>query len=505
VQNNSPECLHAEDSLGSRRIVNLKVFGQQLWCLSCNIALSINNAVSEKNFGLASIFKVKCSQCGRLRTVNTDDKLPGNEGFIVNTKAAFGMIDAGIGPTHLNTFLTSIDLPSIAPKSLKIHERRIGKAIEEVAKESCLKGIQLEKNLTVNESQDVLLDALTAVVPHSFGQHDFCGDWCRSQDAGEKYQHNNLPNGKPLSDSALRLSLTQIFNRYIDCAEKLAECGSSQENESMNNIVASKTPKARHYAASESLSFRIGASICQKNLGSSYANDVFRKLELSPGKKSVKYRTAKDEKRTRKVATSVRREGVAYQSGIAMHDFTQMQNIQNLTEITDFSQCNIVVFDLETAGFAKSDEILQIAAYVENETFSVYISPTQLISKTATAVTGLHAMSGELYLHGTKMISTSATDAVNQFISFLRKYDQCLLIAHNCFKFDAPRLIKLIEKVGLMQAFSSCVKGFADSLEISKCVLPERVKEKQKFSIASLAQDFLPSFDVQNLHNAIED
>ncbi|XP_024884352.1 uncharacterized protein LOC112462679 [Temnothorax curvispinosus] len=103
VQNNSPECLHAEDSLGSRRIVNLKVFGQQLWCLSCNIALSINNAVSEKNFGLASIFKVKCSQCGRLRTVNTDDKLPGNEGFIVNTKAAFGMIDAGIGPTHLNT------------------------------------------------------------------------------------------------------------------------------------------------------------------------------------------------------------------------------------------------------------------------------------------------------------------------------------------------------------------------------------------------------------------
>ncbi|XP_077265901.1 uncharacterized protein LOC143899465 isoform X3 [Temnothorax americanus] len=129
-----------------------------------------------------------------------------------------------------------------------------------------------------------------------------------------------------------------------------------------------------------------------------------------------------------------------------MHDFTQMQNIQNLTEITDFSQCNIVVFDLETAGFAKSDEILQIAAYVENETFSVYISPTQLISKTATAVTGLHAMSGELYLHGTKMISTSATDAVNQFISFLRKYDQCLLIAHNCFKFDAPRLIKLIEK-----------------------------------------------------------
>ncbi|XP_077265898.1 uncharacterized protein LOC143899465 isoform X1 [Temnothorax americanus] len=188
-----------------------------------------------------------------------------------------------------------------------------------------------------------------------------------------------------------------------------------------------------------------------------------------------------------------------------MHDFTQMQNIQNLTEITDFSQCNIVVFDLETAGFAKSDEILQIAAYVENETFSVYISPTQLISKTATAVTGLHAMSGELYLHGTKMISTSATDAVNQFISFLRKYDQCLLIAHNCFKFDAPRLIKLIEKVGLMQAFSSCVKGFANSLEISKCVLPERVKEKQKFSIASLAQDFLPSFDVQNLHNAIED
>lgn len=151
----------------------------------------------------------------------------------------------------------------------------------------------------------------------------------------------------------------------------------------MNNVIASKNPKARHYASSESLNFRVAAAVCQKNIGSSYANNVFLELQLSPGKKSSRYRATKDAKRekervrkgdvtfkrqrlslkklrSRNSATSARKEGVAYQSEMSMHDHTPMLNNRDFAEVTDFSQCNVVVFDLETSGFSQSDEILQV-------------------------------------------------------------------------------------------------------------------------------------------------
>ncbi|XP_014471570.1 PREDICTED: uncharacterized protein LOC106742804 [Dinoponera quadriceps] len=155
--NKPPECFTEIESLGARRIVNLIVLGQQLWCRDYKIPLSINNILSEKRYGLASIFKVKCMQCEKEVFVSTDKRLSEKGGFIVNTKAALGMIDAGIGETHVNSLLTSMDVPSIGPKTIKIHERVVGKAIEEVAEGSCLKSIQLEKKLTVKVAKESVL------------------------------------------------------------------------------------------------------------------------------------------------------------------------------------------------------------------------------------------------------------------------------------------------------------------------------------------------------------
>lgn len=69
-------------------------------------------------------------------------------------------------------------------------------------------------------------------------------------------------------------------------SEKIAKCGSTQSNESLNQVISSKNPKSRHYAESESLNFRVSAAICQKNLGVQYSPKAFEKLGYQQSEKS---------------------------------------------------------------------------------------------------------------------------------------------------------------------------------------------------------------------------
>ena len=64
-----------------------------------------------------------------------------------------GMIDAGIGESHVNTFLSAMDVPSYSPQLMKKHERIVGPVIEEVAEESCIQSIRLEKEKTLEASK----------------------------------------------------------------------------------------------------------------------------------------------------------------------------------------------------------------------------------------------------------------------------------------------------------------------------------------------------------------
>ena len=63
-----------------------------------------------------------------------------------------GMLHAGIGPSHVNSLLTSINLPAVAENTFKAREREIGPVIERLAKESCGKALEVEKSKWINES-----------------------------------------------------------------------------------------------------------------------------------------------------------------------------------------------------------------------------------------------------------------------------------------------------------------------------------------------------------------
>jgi hypothetical protein len=59
------------------------------------------------------------------------------------------MIDAGIGPTHVNAVLSCLNIPAVPVSTLKKHENIVGPAIGTVARNSCLEACIEEREITL--------------------------------------------------------------------------------------------------------------------------------------------------------------------------------------------------------------------------------------------------------------------------------------------------------------------------------------------------------------------
>ena len=115
--------------------------------------LPFNNLHGEKRFGLASVFQVNCPTCGTQNKVWTSKSHSsghrGPQAFDVNTRAALGALHAGIGHTHLSALTSTLNIPSMTHVTFKTREREVGQAVENVAKNSCAKIRQAEKENAV--------------------------------------------------------------------------------------------------------------------------------------------------------------------------------------------------------------------------------------------------------------------------------------------------------------------------------------------------------------------
>ncbi|KAJ8668400.1 hypothetical protein QAD02_010063 [Eretmocerus hayati] len=110
------------------RIVDLIELGRNLKCVACKAYLSLENIDSEKLLGLHSVLVVKCHLCGILTTVAT------------------GLTDGRFA--HINKSIV-LDIPGLSPVTYKRYERIVGLAIEDTARESCLRAAQEERSLTI--------------------------------------------------------------------------------------------------------------------------------------------------------------------------------------------------------------------------------------------------------------------------------------------------------------------------------------------------------------------
>ena len=68
-----------------------------------------------------------------------------------------------------------------------------------------------------------------------------------------------------------------------------------------------------------------------------------------------------------------------------------------------------------------------------------------------------------------------------------------------------PRILKLALSLKLLGEFQTIIKGFADSLIISKMLLKTTHTKGKKCFVSALIREYLPEEDTEVLHNATDD
>ncbi|XP_046465905.1 uncharacterized protein [Neodiprion pinetum] len=358
---------------------------------------------------------------------------------------------------------------------------------------------------------------------HVFGQHENCGVWCKGTHKIE------------LKNQQLYTKLSELFGKYADNAAKFSVAASSQANESINNIMAHKAPKNCCYSLSESGDYRLASTVCTKNEGEKHIMDVNSKLNVSPGKHTASFAKVLDTKRKKRAmkaklpTTKARRnllarkkeasrksmeqsEGIHYETNCGINSCSESRGTVDFRLLLDIlptiavsvDSCNIIYFDLETSGFSKDSEILQIAAKFENSTFSVYLHPSKSIDADASRVTGLKYVGEKLYFYSKEVATIAPREALISFQQFLEFSSKpCVLVAHNA-SFDSSHLLRYIIDYGMIESFKN-IAGFSDSLTVMKKVLPERKAEKKSFNLPILARDLLNFGTSDKFHEALFD
>ncbi|XP_053391808.1 uncharacterized protein LOC128554565 [Mercenaria mercenaria] len=371
--------------------------------------------------------------------------------------------------------------------------------------------------------------SLQQIVPHIFGEHTDCENWCGYLNNPDTHKHKSLPYGRDLSGDELRKDLTAVFKVFIKNSSKIAPGGSTKDVESFNNMVVTKAPKRCHYSASKSLSNRLNCAVAQKNIGHSYITKVNKAIVVSPGYIASRYAKLKEMKHLRRLLfenskeykkqklkkklknhssniQKVLREGTTYKPSIATTD------VADITEIPPSQICpvhehiqfsdnyNNVYCDIETTSLRKDCDILQIAAVCGSVSFNQYILPTQTISQGASNLTGLSHIENVLFLNEKPIENVlHLKEALSVFLAWLSDIGKYVLIGHNFRKFDFPRLIRAFDICDLLASLKTCVVGIIDNLPMYRNVYPQIEKHTQEFLLKHILNE------TYNAHNAIAD
>lgn len=368
-----------------------------------------------------------------------------------------------------------------------------------------------------------LKSALSQIVPHAFGDHDECKEWCAYKKDPTTYRHRDLPGGKDLTGEDLRAALEDALLPFLneEAAKKMAPCGSSQRNECLNSVIGSKAPKIRHYGGSESADFRTAAAIAQFNEGTSYVAQAAEVMGLAPSSTTSQYiesaerkkvkdrqrqstkrfkttRANRRKKKTQQTSSLEAKEGVTYETGIALtragNTLTSGTLLDLRTSITreeyqlytndleqqgqqeeqsHTEQVKYIMFDVETTGLDRESEIIQLCTTVEDKPFQQYLLPERRsISESATKVHGLTISykNGKkaLVKEGAVLPATSQAQGLADFVEYVREQnaESIVLVAHNGNRFDFPLLFNSLRRYNLLELFLTCNITLVDSLQV---------------------------------------
>nr|XP_022311326.1 uncharacterized protein LOC111116620 [Crassostrea virginica] len=147
-------------------------------CDKCTRSVLLDDAIGVLPSGVSGYLVVKCQYCScfiRAAMDKThsgrDEHHTGPKVFDVNTKLATAMYHIGIGPTQLNNFLSVINLPIPASKTIQRRCDEVGSRLEKLATESTNKALQKELELsTEGLSVSPLAENVDSLPTQSHGQ-----------------------------------------------------------------------------------------------------------------------------------------------------------------------------------------------------------------------------------------------------------------------------------------------------------------------------------------------
>lgn len=143
-------------------VVNLEMLTTALGeCMNCNQGpLDLRNSYDVRTEGVCPVLKVKCAHCEHFNILRpAEHHRTGKRGpptFDANSRSGLGALHSGIGHTHYSGLLSTLGVPSLSSSNLKNRERESGKAVEEVARESCKRYNDEEKWLSSTGDGEVV-------------------------------------------------------------------------------------------------------------------------------------------------------------------------------------------------------------------------------------------------------------------------------------------------------------------------------------------------------------
>ena len=154
---------------------------------------------------------------------------------------------------------------------------------------------------------------------------------------------------------------------------------------------------------------------------------------------------------------------------------------------------------METSGFVRTCNILQISAVCENREFDKYLTPVQPIPKGSTEVTKLSVINGQLCFNGTPVNTVSVKDGLLQFIEFLRNISHPVLVGHNIKTFDLMFLHHHLNEHEQWDNFVALVTGFVDTKLVFRKEYPVKQSCTQSYLMTNLLHKSYSA------HNALDD
>lgn len=143
-------------------------------------------------------------------------------------------------------------------------------------------------------------------------------------------------------------------------------------------------------------------------------------------------------------------------------------------------------------------DITQIAAVHDTEEFSIHVEPKAPINVSATKVTGITYDGTTMFKNGKPVSCYPLEHALSQFQIFLHKFNNPILFAHNCEKFDSVILCRAMQSVPNLKLEESFC-GFCDTLHLLKTIVPHQ----QSYSQEALVDKILN--EKYAAHDALED